>query len=159
MSLPTVHGEFRVVEDPELRFSPSGMAIGTIRLVANSRKKNDAGEWVDDKVVWIRATAFKSLAENMVETLQKGDLCNAAGRLQTNQWETQEGEKKSVTEMVLDSIAPSLAYRSARIDRTQRQQAGSGGSQPSGGGQPQSTPGAPAEDPWARQSQSDEPPF
>lgn len=143
--LPKVSGEFRVVADPELRFSQSGMAICTMRIVANSRKKNEAGEWVDDKVCWLRLTAFKKLAENIVETLKRGDLCFVEGRLQTEEWEDREThEKKSSMSLVADLVGPSLAYKPARILEAQAQAA--------------SAP--PADDPWGTpSSQSDEPPF
>ena len=83
MALPTVTGEFRVVEDPELRFSPNGVAVGTVRLVASSRKKNEqTDEWEDDKILWVTGTAFKQFAEKTktgcpVLSKQKLKTCSA----------------------------------------------------------------------------------
>lgn len=155
--LPTITGEFRVVADPELRFAPSGMAICNMRVVANSRKKDDAtGEWVDDKVCWLRVTAFRKLAENVAESLVQGALVTITGRLQTEQWEDREThEKKSAYTILADHVGPSLAYKPARILESDRQGAPQGGQQ-----QGQQQQSAPTQDPWGTQPpQGDEPPF
>jgi len=144
--------EGRMVADPELRFSTSGVAVGSFRLAANSRKKNDQGEWVDDRVLFLDVVCFKQLAENVAESLRKGDLVMVSGRLSTDQWEDQQtGEKRSKSSLAANSVGLSLAMR--QIDRgaireTTRQR--------SEGGQP-------PPDPWAAgpvdRPQSDEPPF
>lgn len=108
--LPHVTVEGRVVNDPDLRFSPSGTAVSNFRIVSSSRKKNDAGEWVDDKTLWLGVTCFKKLAENVVESLRKGDLVVVSGRLQTDEWE-KDGQKQSATALVADSVAASLQFR------------------------------------------------
>ena len=144
--LPVVTGEFRLVDDPELRFSPSGVAVGSARLVANSRKKvND--EWVDDKVVWLRLTAFKKLAENLAESFTKGDLIEVSGKLQTEEYETREGEKRQSYTVIADRLAVPIVFNPARPMKADRPAA--------------SAPSSPAEDPWASAapSQSDDPPF
>lgn len=143
--LPTISGEFRAVADPELRFAPSGTAVGTIRLVANSRKKTDAGEWVDDKVVWLRGVTFKQQAENLAESVSKGDLVLVTGKLQTEEWE-KDGEKKQSYTILIDSIGPSLARNAARPMDTSRTAAAPAAA-------------APADDPWAVPAGGDEPPF
>src|SRR6188768_607385 len=103
--------EGRLVTDPELRFSPSGMAVGKFRLVSDQKKKNEAGEWVDDKTLWLQVTCFKTLAENCVDSLAKGDLVVVTGRLQTDEWETETGDKRSATVLVANNLGPSLMFR------------------------------------------------
>jgi single-strand DNA-binding protein len=152
--LPLVTLEGRLAADPELRFSTSGLAIGSLRMVTSSRKKNDAGEWVDDKTLWIDVTCFGRVAENTIESTAKGDLLTVVGRLQTENWETKEGEKRSKIALVADSIAASLAFRTIPH--------GAGKAERSSG----KAPDRPADDPWASQPASstaggfsDDPPF
>lgn len=145
MSLPHVTIEGRMVADPELRFAPSGTAVAKFRLVASSRKKNDAGEWVDDRTLWINVTSFKQLAEHVAESLGKGDLVVCTGRLQTDEWTTDSGEKRSQTALIADAVAASLQFRTIKH----------------GEGQVSRSSGAPADaDPWASGGgQAEEPPF
>lgn len=154
MALPQVFGEFRVVAEPELRFTPSGKAVGNIRLVANSRKLNkDTDTWEDDKVLWLNGSIWGREAENMVESVTQGDLVEVRGRLETRSWETREGEKRSTPELLLDSIAPSIKYATAKVTKVER----SGGTTaPSDAARPAA---APVEDPWAAPPPGDEPPF
>jgi single-strand DNA-binding protein len=95
-----------------LKFGQSGKAVARIRLVANSRKKNEDGEWVDDKTLWMTGTAFDKQAENVAESLAKGDLVVVSGRLQTDEWEANDGtkRKRTATTLVIDSIGPSLRW-------------------------------------------------
>lgn len=139
--------ECRVVNDPELRFAPSGVAVGNFRIVASSRKQNDQGEWVDDKTLWLGVTCFKQLAENCAESLRKGDLVSVTGRLQTDEWESEGGEKRSRTVLIADEVAASLKFRTIRHGDSEVQRS-------SGGGTPE-------QDPWASSSTtgSDDPPF
>lgn len=110
--LPTVCGEFRVVEDPDLRFTPSGAAVSNLRLVASSRKKDEAtNEWKDDKTCWINGTCWRDLAENVAESLRKGDLVEVRGRLETRNYEDRDGNKRSSMDLTIDSIGPSLRFR------------------------------------------------
>lgn len=142
--LPVVTIEGRVVADPELRFAPSGVAVGSFRMVAASRKKNEAGEWVDDKTLWMKVTCFKQLAENVAESLCKGDLVVVTGRLQTEEWE-KDGEKRSATVMVADTVSASLAFRTVpRSEETRGERAPAA---------------APAVDPWSGGASTEEPPF
>jgi single-strand DNA-binding protein len=151
VSLPNVMGEFRVVADPELRFAPSGVAVCKMRAVASSRKKvND--EWVDDKNAWVNITTFKKSAENAAETYQKGDLITVCGRLQTEDWEDKDGNKRTSVDIVADSIGAATTWTSARIARAER----SGSS--SGGGAQRSSGGSSDPDPWATPA-DDAPPF
>lgn len=147
--LPLVTIEGRCVDDPELRFSATGMAIGKMRVVASNRKKNEvSGEWEDDKQLWIDVTCFRQLAENVAESIGKGDLITVVGRLQTESWENKEGEKRSRISVLADSIAASLQFRTIRHGegKPDRSRDRSGGSS----------------DPWASgtsSAASDEPPF
>lgn len=150
MALPQVFGEFRVVADPELRFTPSGKAVGNVRLVANSRKK-EGEEWVDDKVVWLNGSIWDREAENMVESIERGMLVEVRGRLETREWE-KDGEKRQSTEIKIDSISPSLKYATAKVSKVER----TGGSAPAA--EPKAE-AAPVEDPWATPPPGDEPPF
>ena len=146
--LPPAAEEFRIAQDPALSFTPSGVAMCRLLLVANSRKKvND--EWVDDKTLWVRATAWRQMAENCAESLAKGDLVVVTGRLHTDEWE-QDGQKRSALAMNIDNIGPSLRWNAHRKIEAERKD--------------QSTSSAPASsgssgDPWSTGSSSDEPPF
>jgi single-strand DNA-binding protein len=147
--------EARVVEDPELRFTAAGMAVGKLRLVASDRKKNpDSGQWEDGKSLWIDVTMFKQLAENTVESVTKGDLVVVTGKLSTDEWTDREtGAKRSKITMVADTVAVSLAFRTVRHGEGRAARAGG---QPSG----QSV----TDDPWSSAPVSprgfaDDPPF
>jgi single-strand DNA-binding protein len=146
--LPSINGEFRTATDPNLRFTPSGMAVCEIRAVATSRKKNDRDEWVDDKTCWVTLVAFKKLAENMAESIAKGELIVVNGRLQTEDWEDKDGVKRTSLKVLLDTIGPSIAFNPARTIKSER---------PSGGGGESKAPAG--EDPWAPAPKEDEPPF
>lgn len=156
MALPTISGTARLTDDVELRFAASGMAIAKVRLAFNSRKKDDAGNWVDDSVFFINGTLFKQAAENAAEAFQRGQEVVVTGRLKTDQWESKEGEKRSAPSLLIDSIGPAVnQFQTASVRKLER---GSSGSAPRGGGDA---------DPWAsaapagggRSNFSDEPPF
>jgi len=144
--LPDVSGEFRVGADPDLRFAPSGVAVTKIRAVASSRKKQDDGSWVDDKTCWVNLVGFKKVAENMAESFQKGDLVIVNGRLQVEEWEDNDGNKRTSVDIIVNNMGPSVSFNPARPVRTERA-SNSGG----GGGNSNST--------WETPPQSDEPPF
>jgi single-strand DNA-binding protein len=156
--LPEITIEGRLTQDPELRFSQGGMPIATLNIAANSRKKVGE-EWVDDKVLFLRVTCFRTLAENVVESLSKSDLVIARGRLQTDQWETPEGEKRSMTTMVADTCGPSLMFRSAQLGGgAQRVDAGAAAAAGSPVGQPSNPPSSAPQWPVGNPQQGD-PPF
>lgn len=143
--LPLVTMEGTVVNDPELRFSPSGVAVGSFRMVANGRKfDKDKNEWVDDKVLWMRVVCFRQLAENAVESLRKGDLAVVVGKISTDEWTDDQGQKRSALQLLADSVSASLQFRSI----------------PHGSGRAERTSAdAPTEDPWATGGSSVDPPF
>ncbi|MFJ8687391.1 single-stranded DNA-binding protein [Micromonospora wenchangensis] len=135
MSLPPIFGTARLLDDPELRFAPSGVAVCRVRLAFNSRKKNDTtGQWEDADTLFVDGTVFKQEAENVAESLTRGAEVVVYGRLKTEQYTTREGEKRSATKLMIDGIGPSLKFATAKPQKLARS---SGGQQ--GGG----------DDPWA----------
>lgn len=130
--------ECRAAADPELRFSPSGAAVARIRTVASSRKKQDDGSWVDDKLCWMDVSAFGKLAENIAESVEKGDLLTIVGRLVTDEWNDREtGEKRSRLNLLADQVSVSLRFRTVRHGDGKADRSSSGGDDPWAG------------DPWA----------
>lgn len=152
MPLPRGAVECTLAADPELRFSPSGVAVCSMRLVASDRRFNkETNAWEDGDKLWFDATAFKQLAENTVESVAKGDRVIVTGKWKTDEWDDREtGAKRSKITFVCDVVAPSLLSATAKISRASR----------SGGEQSHSTPSSSGgNDPWASPNQSDEPPF
>lgn len=161
--LPTISGEFRVVADPDLRFTPSGKAVADVRLVASKRKKDEStGEWVDDKTFWISGSAWDKFAENIAETLRKGMLVTVTGAIYTDSYEDGEGNKRSKDQIQLYSIGPSLQYATATVKQAERSSGGQSSGQGQSGGQSRGPVTDPwAADPWAAapESGTKEPPF
>ena len=110
----------RLGADPELRFGATGMAILKARVVTSGRKKTDEG-WIDVDTTWWSVAAFRELAENSAESLRKGDEVIVVGKIKAREYETSEGEKRSVTEITADHIGPSLRRASASVTRVKRQ--------------------------------------
>lgn len=154
MTLPTMTGIGRATADPELRFANSGTAVCTVNLAFNSRRKNpQTQEWEDGDVFFVRATAFRELAESMAESVTRGTEVVVTGRLKTEQWEDRaSGEKRSSVSLLLDGIGPNLRYAAATVKKADR----AGGTASSG---------APADDPVGQAPprtpavSADEPPF
>ena len=141
--------------DPELRFTPSGAAVASFTVASTPRSfDRQAGEWRDGETLFMRCTVWRQAAENVAESLTRGARVIVQGRLKQRSFETKEGEKRTVVELEVDEIGPSLRYATAKVNKVSR---GSGGS---GFG------GAPADDPWGSAPPaggaggfSDEPPF
>jgi single-strand DNA-binding protein len=108
-----------LVEDPELRFTPSGVAMAKIRLAVNRRWRDQAGQWQED-TSFFGGTVWREQAETVAESLQKGTRVIVTGRLEQRQWETPEGDKRSVVEVQIDEIGPSLRWATATVNKTQR---------------------------------------
>ena len=125
-----------LVDDPELRFTPAGVAMAKLRFAVNRRWQDQNGEWQED-TSYFSGTCWREAAENAAESLQKGMRIIVTGRLQQRSWETQEGEKRSTIEVAIDEIGPSLRWATASVSKTPR----SGGSDWSG--QPARVPAAP----------------
>jgi single-strand DNA-binding protein len=128
-----------LVDDPELRFTPSGVAMAKIRMAVNRRWQKD-GEWQED-TSFFTGTVWREQAESAAESLQKGARVIVTGRLEQRSWETDQGEKRSVVEVQIDEIGPSLRWATATVNKTQRSGGEWGGGQ--GGGQTGDVPPAP----------------
>jgi len=149
--------------DPELRFTPSGAAVANFTVASTPRQfDRTSNEWKDGETLFMRCSVWRDAAENVAESLQRGARVLVSGRLKSRSYETKEGEKRTVVELDVDEVGPSLKYATAKVNRTQRGTGGSGfsgGGQGSGGqgggsasdsaGQSGSGRGAPADDPWA----------
>ena len=168
-----------LVDDPELRFTPSGAAVANFRIASTPRTfDRQSNEWKDGEALFLSCSVWRQAAENVAESLQKGMRVVVQGRLKSRQYETREGEKRTVFEIDVDEVGPSLKYATAKVTRTTRSggdggygggsSSGGGGQQdpwassaPSGGGQQGNQGGgAPAQDPWAAPGAgNDDPPF
>ena len=117
-----------ITRDPELRFTPSGQAIATFGMAVNRRFQRN-GQW-EEQTSFFNITAWGTLGENASNSLQKGARIIVNGRLEQRSWETQEGEKRSVVEVVADELGPSLRWATAEITKNDRREGGgdSGGS-------------------------------
>ena len=138
--------------DPELRFTPSGAPVANFTVASTPRSfDKNRNEWVDGDTLFLRCSVWREAAENVAESLTKGTRVIVVGNLVQRSYETREGEKRTVYELQVQEVAPSLRYATAKVTRTQRQGAGQ-----QRGGQAQ-------EDPWANpggaSTYSDEPPF
>jgi single-strand DNA-binding protein len=160
-----------LVDDPELRFTPSGQPVAKFRVASTPRfRDNTTGEWKDGDSLFLTCNVWRQAAENVAESLTRGMRVIVSGRLRQRSYETREGEKRTVYEVEVDDVGPSLRNASAKVNRVARSggdggysgggQRGQGGSR-SGGGQGGYSGGAEA-DPWASDASggfSDEPPF
>ena len=130
-----------LVDDPELRFTPSGAAVANFRIASTPRVMDrQSNEWKDGDALFLSCSVWRQAAENVAESLQKGMRVVVQGRLKQRQYETREGEKRTVIELDVDEVGPSLKYATAKVTRTTRQ-GGGGGYSGGGGGQ--------SDDPWA----------
>ena len=155
-----------IVADPELRFTPSGAAVANFRVASTPRHFNkDTNQWEDGEGLFLTCNVWRQAAENVAESLSKGMRVIVNGRLRQRSYETREGEKRTVYEVEVDEVGPSLKYATAKVTRTQRDGGQQGGFQ---GGQqrPQQGYGQPQDDPWGSAPQGqgfgggdDEPPF
>jgi len=134
-----------LVDDPELRFTPSGAPVANFRIASTPRTfDRQSNEWKDGDTLFLSCAVWRQAAENVAESLQRGMRVIVQGRLKSRQYETREGEKRTVFEIDVEEVGPSLRSASAKVTKTTRSGGGGGGY--SGGGGQQS---APADDPWA----------
>ena len=157
-----------LVADPELRFTPAGQPVATFRVASTPRYMDrETQEWKDADSLFLSCNVWRQAAENVAESLQRGMRVIVSGRLRQRNYETKEGEKRTVYEVEVDDVGPSLRNASAKVTRANRSSGGFSGGQGGGnqggggqGGQNSSGSGR-AEDPWASDSggYSDEPPF
>lgn len=137
-----------LVDDPELRFTPSGAAVANFRIASTPRNFNrQTNEWEDGDTLFLSCSIWRQAAENVAESLTRGTRVIVQGRLKARTYETREGEKRTVFEVDVDEVGPSLRSATAKVTRASRQGGGFGGGAPAGGGGGQG--GAPANDPWA----------
>jgi single-strand DNA-binding protein len=171
-----------LVDDPELRFTPSGAAVANFRIASTPRSFNrQTNEWEDGEALFLSCSVWRQAAENVAESLTRGMRVVVQGRLKARSYETREGEKRTVFEIEVEEVGPSLKFATAKVTRATRGGGGGGygggGQQAGGGDDPWATPaggqqgggqtapqqaaqpaGGQQRDPWAGGS-NDEPPF
>jgi single-strand DNA-binding protein len=120
----TVTFEGNLADDPQIRFTPSGKQITEITVLVSQRRHNSHGEWVDGEPTRHVVRAFKTLAENIVESLAKGDRVFVHGTVTTEAWtDQQSGEKRTAQRVLAEIVGPSLRWATARIIKTSRSSA------------------------------------
>jgi single-strand DNA-binding protein len=151
-----------IVADPELRFTPSGAAVANFTVASTPRiYDKNTQEWKDGDALFLRCNIWREAAENVAESLVRGSRVIVTGRLKQRSFETKEGEKRTVMEIEVDEIGPSLKYATAKVNKASRT---NGNSYATAAASPGS---APADDPWGSApvsgsgfgSGNDEPPF
>jgi single-strand DNA-binding protein len=161
--------------DPELRFTPSGAAVANFTVASTPRiYDRQSSEWKDGDALFLRCNIWREAAENVAESLTRGSRVIVTGRLKQRSFETREGEKRTVFEVEVDEIGPSLRYATAKVNKASRSGGGGGGFGGGGGGgagggsRPPAAQAssAPADDPWGSAPASgsfgggdEEPPF
>ena len=176
--------EGNLTSDPELRFTPSGSAVANFTIASTPRTfDTQSKEWKDGETLFLRCNIWRDMAENVAESLVKGMGVLATGRLKSRTYETKEGEKRTVMELEVDNIGPSLKWANAKVNRTQRNgngggnraqgqqgrtasqgggfgggQGNQGGYQPAAQDDPWATPGVSTAGSWGNGPDS-EPPF
>jgi single-strand DNA-binding protein len=161
-----------LVGDPELRYTQTGQAVATFRVASTPRfRDNTTGEWKDGDSLFLSCNVWRQAAENAAESLQRGTRVIVSGRLRQRSYETREGEKRTVYEIEVDDVGPSLRNASAKVTKSSRSGGGGYGGQGGPGGQGGSGgpsggyggQGGAAADPWASEAgdggTTDEPPF
>jgi single-strand DNA-binding protein len=157
-----------LVDDPELRFTPAGQPVARFRVASTPRFRDNAtGEWKDGDSLFLTCNVWRQAAENVAESLQRGMRVIVSGRLRQRSYETKEGEKRTVYEIEVDDVGPSLKNASAKVNRIAR--SGGNGGNPGASAGPadrsqrdSGSPGRADSDPWAADgpgADSGEPPF
>jgi single-strand DNA-binding protein len=164
-----------LTNDPELRFTPSGAAVANFTVASTPRTfDRQSNDWKDGETLFLRCSVWRDAAENVAESLSRGSRVIVSGRLKSRTYDTKEGEKRTVIELDVDEVGPSLRYATAKVNKTSRGGGGGGGGNFGGGGSGGGSGGgggygggnsggyggggggggyggsqAPAEDPWA----------
>lgn len=150
-----------LTSDPELRFTPSGAAVANFTVASTPRTfDRQSQEWKDGEALFLRCNVWRQAAENVAESLTRGSRVMAQGRLKQRSFETKEGEKRTVVELEVDEIGPSLRYATATVAKATRPDGRTGGGAGAGeGGSAAARAGS--DDPWAAPAGdlSEEPPF
>ena len=144
-----VNIEGNLTADPELRFTPAGKAVANFTVVTSKNYKDANDTWQEKDTSFWRCTVWDIQAENVAETLQKGDTVIVHGSMAQRSYETREGEKRTVVEVLASTVGPSLKRCSAKLNRTTRAASSDGTGRES----------FPGDDPWATKPPVDEPPF
>jgi single-strand DNA-binding protein len=139
--LPKIAEVGRLTADPEIRYTSGGKAVATVNLVFSNRKKTDAGGWVDDGVLFLRGTLWESYAENVANSLVKGDQVLVSGQIFQRDWETKDGQKRTNIELKIFDIGPVMKWNEVKIQRAERSSQ------------------QPADDPWTTGGIDEQPPF
>jgi single-strand DNA-binding protein len=155
--------------DPELRFTPSGAAVANFTVASTPRMMDrQTNEWKDGDPLFMRCSIWREAAENVAESLTRGSRVIVTGRLKQRSYETREGEKRTVVELEVDEIGPSLKYATAKVNKASRSGGGGGGGGfgGGGGGSRAASNDGPKDDPWGSAPASgsfngadEEPPF
>jgi len=155
--------------DPELRFTPSGAAVASFTVASTPRTFDKAsGEWKDGEALFLRCNIWRQAAENVAESLTRGARVIVSGRLKQRSFDTREGEKRTVIELEVDEVGPSLRYATAKVNKVSRGSGGGGGGGGGYGGGGGGNSAPPADDPWGSAPPAgggggggfnDEPPF
>ena len=142
-----------LTDDPELRYTPNGAAVANFTVASTPRfLDKTTNEWKDGDTLFLRCNIWRQAAENVAESLTRGTRVIVSGRLKQRSYETKEGEKRTVYEVEVDEVGPSLKNATAKVNKTTRSGAGGGF-------------GGPADDPWGAAAPAparvgaDEPPF
>jgi single-strand DNA-binding protein len=150
-----------LTDDPELRFTPSGAAVAKFRIASTPRTMDrQSGEWKDGEPLFLACNVWRDAAEHVAESLQRGARVIVQGRLRQRSYETREGEKRTVYELEVDEIGPSLRYATAKVQKMSRSGGGGGGgfgasggggggNRPSSGGGGGGGNNSNFDDPWA----------
>ena len=135
-----------IVADPELRFTPAGAAVANFRVASTPRRYNSqTNQWEDGEAMFLTCNVWRQAAENVAETMSKGMRVIVTGRLKQRSFQTREGDNRTVFEIDVDEVGPSLRYATAQVNRNPRE----GGNNFGGGQQEQPQQNqAPSEDPW-----------
>jgi single-strand DNA-binding protein len=158
---PTITIVGNLVDDPELRFTPSGVAVARFRVASTPRSfDKQSNEWKDGEAVFLSCQVWRQYAENVAESLTKGARVIVAGRLRQRSYETNSGERRTVYEVEVDDVGPALRNATAKVSKVSRGQGFGDG----GGGGSTGRSSAAMDDPWATPaggggSNLDEPPF
>ncbi|HUC55989.1 MAG TPA: single-stranded DNA-binding protein [Streptosporangiaceae bacterium] len=161
-----------LVDDPQLRYTATGQAVASFRVASTPRfLDRNTNEWKDGDSLFMSCSVWRQAAENVAESLQRGMRVIVSGRLKQRSYETKEGEKRTVYEVEVDEVGPSLRNASAKVVRSNRATGGQGGSGGQGGygssgggyGSSGGGGGRASDDPWSSEPAdsgfSDEPPF
>lgn len=134
--------------DPELRYTQSGAAVASFTVASTPRTFDKAsGDWKDGEALFLRCNMWRTVAENVAETLSRGSRVIVQGRLKQRSYETNEGKKRTVYELDVEEVGPSLRYATAKIHRVQRGGQGTSASSSARGGEDTGAVN-PVDDPW-----------